>query len=152
LLSFEHIPFVSAKGCNYSIEFVEDENEWGIKIITISIILLNQKNDALSYKDLLSIGSIFKNYLVNNKNAVLIYICDDTELNMNKSNKNLIPQAYRNKLFNLIFERLDKGKFHKANTKLENNGDIQYLAFIGFASNRTMIDKCANLVIDKLGS
>ena len=75
----KEVPFKTEEGYEYLVVFQEYSNYssiFGIKIIDVSIILLNDEIEQNTYKSLIEFVKIINLYLEENQDIILYYYCD----------------------------------------------------------------------------
>ncbi|KQS91553.1 hypothetical protein [Chryseobacterium sp. Leaf394] len=111
----EEFKFTTDEGYEYLVIFQEHSNYssiFGIKIIDVSIILMNEEIEYNSYKSLIEFIKIINNYLVKEENVILYYYCDISPIKMRIKRKvEMSPQQFRNQLFVTMFERSKSENF-----------------------------------------
>lgn len=111
----EEYKFVTDEGYEYLIVFQEYTNYsslFGISVIDVSIILMNEDIEQNSYKSLIEFINIINDFLNRNKNVVLYYYCDISPVKMRQNRKQeFSPQEFRNNLFTTMFNKSKSEKF-----------------------------------------
>jgi len=136
------IPFVTAEGYEYLVNFMEfsaNGINYGIPIIDVSITLMSTNIEHNSIKTLNVFTDIIDNYLKQH-NVVLYYYCDTAPIKMRDNRKNkLLPQEFRSKLFSSMFDQRNFDNYILKEIRITDleRGDH----FTSLISNISNIDK-----------
>ncbi|MBS9767472.1 MAG: hypothetical protein KGV44_08020 [Flavobacteriaceae bacterium] len=135
------IPYISSVQSKFLINFkeVNYEDISSIPIVDVSIVLVESKNEILPLKDLISIGRLIRDYLINNQ-VVLYYYCDTSSDNIEISerNKELEPQEFRHKLFNSLYKLFDNKDIVKDEIIIEDpTNNTHFISLITKTSDKT---------------
>ena len=109
------IPFKTEEGYEYLVVFQEYPNYtsiFGIKIVDVSIILMNEEIEHNSYKSLIKFVKIIHQYLESNTDVILYYYCDISPIKIRGNRKRKYSyQEFRSKLFLSLFEKFNSQKY-----------------------------------------
>jgi len=79
---------------------------------------------------LIQLGKLIKEYIDHN-NVILYYYCDTEEVRRSHHNLRRSPQAYRNELFAVLFDRMEpEGLVRETNVIVGEHGEEHYLVLI----------------------
>ena len=99
----KEVPFKTEEGYEYLVVFQEYSNYssiFGIKIIDVSIILLNDEIEQNTYKSLIEFVKIINLYLEENQDIILYYYCDTLPIKIRANRKQKLSyQEFRSKIF-----------------------------------------------------
>lgn len=92
----EEIPYITEDGHEYLIVFTEFQStprDYGVKIVDVSIVLMNDIYAINRIKTLFKFSQIIRNYLSEN-DVILYYYCDVTPIKIRHNRKKeMTPQA-----------------------------------------------------------
>ena len=137
------IPLTTDEGYQYLIVFKEFQNiprDYGLTIINVSIILMDDISPNNSLKTLFKFSHIILEYLENH-NVILYYYCDVAPINIRKNRKmNITPQEFRSNLFSKMFEKINSSDYVEKPVIIEDieNGD-HYVSLICHKNNYKVV-------------
>ncbi|WP_396212660.1 hypothetical protein [Flavobacterium sp.] len=138
------IPFETEEGYQYLVSFREitsHQNDYGIPLIDVSIILMSLNIESNSYKTLNKFIEIIFGYLLKN-DVIIYYYCDVVPIKI-RENRNIkfSPQEFRFKLFSTMFSKRNSEEFYLQeiilNDKEENN---HYTSLISRVENKDKVE------------
>ena len=138
----QEVAFITKEGYEYLINFTEfpqNNFEYNIHIIDVSIILMSDSIENNSIETLIVFTNIINEYLIKN-DVLLYYYCDTSDIKMRNNRKTkLLPQEFRSKLFSSMFNQKKLENYLLKAIKVSDliNGD-HYLSLISHEKN---IDK-----------
>jgi hypothetical protein len=144
-LSLElEIPFETDEGYQYLVSFREvtpQQNNYGIAIVDVSIVLMSSNIESNSYKTLNNFIEIIFDYLIKN-DVIVYYYCDVVPVKIRKNRDiKLSPQEFRFKLFSTMFVKRNSLEFYLQEITLtdaeENN---HYTSLISKISNKDKVE------------
>ena len=107
--------FETSQGSKYIIDFsIFESNPINDKIEVFDLVLLQKSNQGDENHEVLNfiVSEVMK--FLNSRKCIVYFYCDNTPIKKSKRHTNYSNQAYRNRLFLSMFERL------KIKSKLEN--------------------------------
>lgn len=117
------------------------EIDFGIPIMDVQLILLNQSGEVLPFQTLLIIGKELKAYLQEN-DVILFYYCDISEIQRSEKNQKLSPQNFRFHLFDMLYNRLNNSDFVKDDVIIKDSGE-HYMTVISTPENKKILTEIA---------
>lgn len=141
----QEITFTTDEGYEYLIRFTEfpqNNFEYSICIVDVSIILMSDGVEKNSSKTLLFFSNSINEYLQKN-DVILYYYCDTSEIQMrNNRNTKMLPQEFRSKLFSAMFDQRNFENYILKEIKVSDptNGD-HYLSLISHIKNTSRIEQ-----------
>ena len=138
------IPFETDEGYQYLVSFREVnplQNNYGIALVDVSIVLMSSNIESNSYKTLSNFIEIIFDYLIEN-DVIVYYYCDVVPVKIRKNrNIKLSPQEFRFKLFSTMFFKRNSLEFYLQEITLtdveENN---HYTSLISKISNKDKVE------------
>ncbi|GEM54114.1 hypothetical protein B0A58_00740 [Flavobacterium branchiophilum NBRC 15030 = ATCC 35035] len=138
------IPFETEEGYQYLVSFREvtpNQNNYGIPLIDVSIVLMSLNIESNSFKTLHKFIKIILDYLLNN-DVIIYYYCDVVPVKTRKNRKiKLTPQEFRFKLFSTMFTKRNSEEFYLQEIILndyeENN---HYISLISKIINKEKVE------------
>lgn len=139
----KEIPFKTKDGHEYLIVFTEFQHtprNYGIKIIDVSIVLMNDVYTINRVDTLFNFSHIIFNYLREN-DVILYYYCDVTPIKIRYNRKRkLTPQAYRSKLFSKMFEKFNTNEYIQRPIKInDHENGHHYVCLVCHQSNNNAL-------------
>ncbi|HAT81658.1 MAG TPA: hypothetical protein DCS17_09950 [Flavobacterium sp.] len=141
----QEITFTTDEGYEYLIRFTEfpqDNFEYNIHIMDVSLILMSDGVEKNSTKTLLFFSKCINEYLLKN-DVILYYYCDTAEIQMRSNrNKKMLPQEFRSKLFSAMFDQKNFEYYILKAIKVSDptNGD-HYVSLISHIKNTRTIEQ-----------
>ncbi|PZW36934.1 hypothetical protein LX95_02917 [Mesonia algae] len=119
----KEIPLITDEGYEYLIvfkEFCNTPRDYGIVIIDVSIILMDDITPINSLKTFFRFSKLILDYL-NENNVVLYYYCDTSNITIRSNRiRKITPQEFRSKLFSIIFEKINSQDFIEKPIKIND--------------------------------
>lgn len=138
------IPFETVEGYQYLVSFREitpHQNDYGIPLIDVSIVLMSLNIESNSYKTLNKFIEIIFGYLLIN-DVIIYYYCDVVPIKIRENrNTKFSHQEFRFKLFSTMFSKRNSKEFYLQeiilNDKEENN---HYTSLISRVENKDKVE------------
>ena len=142
----KEVPFKTEEGYEYLVVFQEYSNYssiFGIKIIDVSIILLNDQIEQNTYKSLIEFVKIINLYLEENQDIILYYYCDTSPIKIRANRKQKLSyQEFRSKIFISLFKKFNSNNYIIQEIVVEDEeSENHYASLISLQSNSKKIEK-----------
>lgn len=137
------VPYRGLRGNEYIIDFDDVKQiPTEVNLVSINLVASTIVSKRGIHNDLMDIGEIIRDYMINN-NAVVYYYCDnDSSFSSEIRERGITPQNYRHSLFNSLFDRLNTTSYIKEDKIVTDNiyNDIHYISLISHVDNEEHLE------------
>ncbi len=140
----QEVPFETEEGYQYIIGFREitpKENDFGIPLVDVAIVLTSQNIEINSLKTLNKFIEIILEFLEKN-DVVIYYYCDTAPIKIRPNRKqNYSNQEFRFTLFSLMFDKQKSDLFYLQDITIKDNlNGNHYTSLISRVANKEKVE------------